>query len=232
MTEGIKIISKKEYLKNNKKPTQEEVWDNINELWVAYKRKPFFCVEDFLKDKKGKVIDLGCGSGRNMIASSDLQYYGVDFSEEQIKSAEKITSGEKINSRFFKSSADKLDKNIFKNEMFDYGLFIATLHCIEGEKERVDALKEFYRVLKFGAEGLISVWNSFDERFDAVNHHGDIYMSWKKDGIEHMRFYYLFSKDEFLKLVRNTGFKIIEIYEHDGINERFSEKNWIVKVKK
>ncbi|MEI6598792.1 MAG: hypothetical protein WCL22_07160, partial [bacterium] len=41
------------------------------------------------------------------------------------------------NAKFFKFPADKIDKSIFKNEMFDYGLFIATLHCIEGEKERL-----------------------------------------------------------------------------------------------
>jgi ubiquinone/menaquinone biosynthesis C-methylase UbiE len=244
MTDPIKIISKKEYLKKNKEPVQEEVWDNISDLWVEFKKKPFFTVEDFLKKassdfansedskiaKEIKVIDLGCGSGRNMIASPDISYYGVDFSGKQVECAKKIASEKKINAKFFKGSAAKLDSNIFKNEMFDYGLFIATLHCIEGEKERKNALKEFYRVLKVGAEGLISVWNSEDSRFNGLL--GDIYMSWKKDGKEHYRYYYLYSKDEFLDLLSSVGFKIIEINTKLEHNDRFFKKNFIVRVKK
>ncbi len=240
--ESIKIIRKSEYEKKFEKPEQEEVWDNISDLWSEFKKKPFFTVEDFLKNKKGKIIDLGCGCGRNMIASIDLEYYGVDFSDKQLKSAEKITLDKKIHAKFFKSSADKLDKNVFKDNMFDYGLFIATLHCIEGEKERENALKEFYRVLKKGAEALISIWNSTDERFKQVNYHGDIYMSWRKDGKEHMRYYYLFDKDEFIDLLKSVGFKILEINTNLDIKDsmriitsqkdRFSKKNWIVRVKK
>lgn len=226
--DSIKIISKQEYLKNHKKPNQEKVWGNISDLWAHYKNEPFFAVKDFLKDKKGLIIDLGCGSGRNMIPSKNLKYYSVDFSEEQIKSAEKITKERKINAEFFKSKADKLDKNIFKNEMFDYGLFIATLHCLESEEERENALKEFYRVLKNNAEALISVCNSEDERFHGLK--GDIYMSWKKDGKNYFRYYYLYSRDELLDLLKKTGFEILEIYPAG--EDRFSKKNWIVRVKK
>ena len=135
----------------------------------------------------------------------------------------------KIGAKFFKLSADKLSKKDFFNEMFDYGLFMATLHCIEGKKNREDALKEFYRVLKKGAEGLISVWNSEDKRFNGLR--GDVYMSWKEDGVAYMRYYYLYEKEEFLNLLKKIGFKVIEFYspmEHD----RFSKKNWIVRVRK
>jgi len=240
MTESIKIISKDEFLKKNKKiPTQEEVWDNISDLWSEFKKKPFFTVEDFLKDKKGKIIDLGCGCGRNMIVSKDIEYYGVDISTEQLKCAEKLIKEKGVNGRFFKSSADKLPKE-FKNEMFDYGLFIATLHCIEGEENRLKALKEFYRVLKKGSEGLISVWNSSDSRFKDVNYHGDVYMSWRKNGKEHMRYYYLYDKDELIDLIKGVGFQILEIKTNEdlkdsiritnSLKDRFSKKNWIIRV--
>ncbi|MBS3075068.1 class I SAM-dependent methyltransferase [Candidatus Pacearchaeota archaeon] len=230
MTTPIKIISKSEYLKNNEQPNQEEIWDSISELWVNYKKEPFFKVKEFLEGKKGLVIDFGCGCGRNMIKNNSLKYYGVDFSSEQLKAAEKITKEKGVNAKFSKSEADKLDKNIFKDEMFDYGLFIATLHCLETKKQRENSLKEFYRVLKKDAEALISVWNSKDERFKGLK--GDIYMSWKKDGKEHMRYYYLYSKDELIDLLKKTGFKILEIYEKEENNDRFSKKNLIIKVKK
>ncbi len=227
---SIKIIRKSEYLKNNEKPIQEDVWDSISDLWADYKKEPFFKVKEFLQGKRGLIIDLGCGCGRNMVAFKDIEYYGVDFSNKQLDAAKKLISDKSIKAKFFKASADKLDKNIFRDNMFDYGLFIATLHCIENKKERKKALKEFYRILKKGAEALISVWNSEDERFHGLK--GDIYMSWRKNGKEHMRYYYLFDKDEFLKLLKKTGFEIIEVFEKDKNNDRFSKKNLIVKVRK
>lgn len=229
MTIPIKIISKKEYLKRNLEPNQEEVWDSIAIPWKEYRSNKIPIVAEFLKDKKGKIIDLGCGSGRNMVKNDDIEYYGVDFSKEQLKQAEKYIKEKKINAKLFKSKADKLNKEDFPDEIFDYGLFIATLHCIEGKKERENALKEFHRVLKPGAEALISIWNSEDKRFNSLK--GDFYMSWKKDNILYMRYYYLYDKKEILDLLKSAGFKILEIYSA-GEHDRFSRKNWIIKIKK
>jgi ubiquinone/menaquinone biosynthesis C-methylase UbiE len=240
--ESIKIIRKSEYEKKFKKPEQEGVWDNIAITWSEYRNKTIPIIEDFLKkassdfeksknNKEIKIIDLGCGSGRNMIASKNFEYYEVDISSNQLALSMQRAEELGVNAKFFKMSADKLSKKDFKNEMFDYGLFIATLHCIEGEKERKNALKEFYRVLKKNAEGIITIWDSEDSRFKDVENHGDIYMSWKVDGKEHMRYYYLFSKDEFIDLLEGVGFKIIKFYEKED-KDRFSKKNWIVRVKK
>jgi ubiquinone/menaquinone biosynthesis C-methylase UbiE len=167
-----------------------------------------------------------------MIPNDNLEYYGIDFSESQITCAKKIIKEKKINARLFRGNVSKLDKNIFKDEMFDYGLFIATLHCLETKNKRLNSLKEFYRILKRGSLALISVWNSEDKRFDKVGNKGNIYMSWKKDGIEHMRYYYLYSKEEFLDLLKKVGFKVLEFYEKKDNNDRFSRKNWIVRVGK
>lgn len=230
--ENIKIISKKEFLRKNKTPDQEEVWDEISDLWVEYKKKPFFNVEEFLKGKKGKVIDLGCASGRNMLKNEAVEYYGVDFSGKQIEFAKKIVKEKGINARFFKMNVDKLDSKIFKDNMFDYGLFIATLHCIDTEEKRLNALKEFYRVLKKNSEALVSVWNSSDARFKGML--GDIYMSWKKDGKEYYRYYYLYDEKELLDLLKSVGFEVLEVLvkEKEHYIDRFSKKNLIVKVKK
>jgi len=226
---SIKIISKEEFEKQDKKPKQEEVWDNIADSWKDHRAKEIPIVAEFLDDKKGKIIDLGCGAGRNMIKNNEIEYYGVDFSKNQLRHAEDYIQEKKINAKLFKSNLNELDKNIFENEMFDYGLFIATLHCLETSKEREDSLKEFYRILKKNAEALISVWDSENKRFNGLK--GDIYMSWKKDNVLYMRHYYLYEKQEILDLLKKTGFKIIQKYkprEHD----RFSKKNLIIRIKK
>jgi len=227
MTDAIKIISKKEYLKENEKPNQEEIWNGIANPWKTYVVKRLPIVEEFLKNKKGKIIDLGCGNGRNMIPSKKIKYYGVDFSAGQLKHAEYRIEKEEINGVLFKQ--DGSDLSFFKNSMFNYGLFMATLHCIEGKKNRERAIKEFYRVLKKGSEALISVWNSEDVRFKGIR--GDIYMSWKEDGVPYMRYYYLYGKKEFLGLLEKNGFHVLEFYEPRE-HDRFSKKNWIVRIRK
>ncbi len=244
MTIPLKIIPKEEYDSRFGKPNQEQVWDEISDLWNEYRKEPFGAVKDFLnkassdflkyenlkipKDKM-KVIDLGCGSGRNMIALKNIEYYGVDISSCQLGCAIVHADEKGINAKFFKNKADKLSRKDFKEEMFDYGLFIATLHCLENKQAREKALKELYRVLKKNAEALISVWNSDDKRFNGLK--GDVYMSWRKDGKDHMRYYYLYDRDEFLDLVKSVGFEILKIYKEKK-GDRFSRKNWILRVRK
>jgi len=224
MTIPIKIISAKEL---KQKPNQEDVWDIISVPWEKYVVKIIPVVEKFLKDKKGKIIDLGCGSGRNMLKNKDVEYYAVDFSLNQLTNAEKYAKSEGINARFSKKKADNL--SVFENEMFDYGLFIATLHCLETSKERKKALQEFYRVLKKGSEGLITVWNSEDKRFKGLK--GDVYMSWRENRIAYMRYYYLHDKNELINLLRGVGFKILEFCSVEE-KDRFSKKNWVIRVGK
>lgn len=230
MINPIKIIKAEEYVLENGKPKQEQIWDSIAQPWRTYVVKKIPVVEEFLKGKKGRVVDLGCGSGRNIIAGKEIEYYGVDFSERQLKFAEKYMKKGRIKGKLFKSRIDRLPFD-FKDNMFDYGLFIGSLHCLESSDERLNALREFYRVLKKGSEGLISVWNSSDKRFDKVGNKGGIYMSWLEDGKPYMRYYYLYKKREFLDLLCQVGFKVLEFYSSREV-DRFSKKNWVVKVGK
>jgi len=113
--------------------------------------------------------------------------------------------------------------------MFDSGLFMAALHCLETEEKRKNALKEFYRVLKPGAEALISVWLSEDSRFEGKD--SEVYMSWMKEGKSIMRYYYLYNQKELTKLLESAGFEVLHVYESKP-NDRFSKKNWIMKIRK
>ena len=57
MTIPIKIISKKEFDKGKNQLEQEEVWDSIAIPWGKYVVKKIPIVEEFLKGKKGNVVD-------------------------------------------------------------------------------------------------------------------------------------------------------------------------------
>lgn len=232
----FKITSKKDYLKENKKPNQLKVWNKIAKPWKTYVVKKIPIVEEFLKKASSlsknnetiKIVDLGCGSGRNIIPIKEIEYYGVDFSEAQLKYAKQYSVKNKVKAKFFKS---KIDNMPFKDNFFDYGLFIGSLHCLETEKKRLESLREFFRVLKPNSQSLISVWNSEDKRFNHVKNHGDIYMSWFEDNIPYMRYYYLYKKEELISHLKKVGFKIPHFYEQRE-HDRFSKKNWIARIEK
>jgi ubiquinone/menaquinone biosynthesis C-methylase UbiE len=232
---NIKIISKKKYLSKNKKPNQQQIWDNIAKPWKTYVVKQIPAVKNFLKNKKGKIIDLGCGTGRNMIPNKNITYYGIDFSTNQLKQARKHIKLNNINAKLYKSKLNKLPTS-FKDNTFDHGLFIASLHCIETKENRKKSLEEFHRVLKPKAKAILTVWNSTDKRFKHINNKGPIYMSWKENNIPHMRYYYLYKKQELTNLVKSIGFKILSFKTHDEnkahLVDRFTKKNHILILEK
>ena len=231
MTIPIKIISKEDYLKTTKKPNQEKIWDNIAKPWKKYVVKQIPGVEKFLKNKKGKVIDLGCGSGRNMIPNKNIKYTGIDFSLKQLEQAKEYLKDNQMKAKLIKSEVSNLKE--IKDNTFDCGLFIAALHCIETPEKRKKSLEELYRVLKPKAKALITVWDSEDKRFSHIKNKGDIYMAWREDNIPHMRYYYLYKKQELKELIKSSRFKIISFHQRKEEDKvRFNKKNWIIQVEK
>ncbi len=85
---------------------QQKIWDNISVPWKIFRVKPFLEVQEFLKNKKGKILDLGCGSGRNFIKIKGI-IYGIDFSKEMIKFAKEYSEKNKIKAEFTKASINR-----------------------------------------------------------------------------------------------------------------------------
>lgn len=186
---------------------QEKIWNKIAVPWKKFRVHPVEKIVDFLKDKKGNILDLGCGSGRNFIKVSGT-IYGVDFSEEMLKFAEEYARKQKINVKMIKAQADDLP---FENNFFDAALFITVLHCIPDSKKREKSLKELFRVMKPKAEAMIIVWNKNQEKFR--NEKKEVIIPWKYNGEKHMRYYYLYDQEELVDLLKNIGFEIIEIQD-------------------
>ncbi|MEK6891494.1 MAG: class I SAM-dependent methyltransferase, partial [Nanoarchaeota archaeon] len=168
----------------DKKLSQEEVWDKIAPLWNRDKMKVPFgddtkgnIFTEFIEESDKKLLDLGCGSGRNFSSLKEAGFKGelsgVDFSREMLKYAEENAKQLGLKCNIIKSKADKLN---FEGDYFDKIICIATLHCIETAEERKNAISEMYRVLKKDGKVLITSWNKTSKRWK--NKPKQKYVSW------------------------------------------------------
>lgn len=215
-----------------KMPDQEKTWDEISGAW-NYTKKPIKVVLDFLGDKKGKILDLGCGSGRHFLNNKKQDFYGVDFSKRMLEFA-----GNRGYNQLIKAEAFNLP---FSDSFFDSAIYIATLHCIPDAEKREKSLQELRRVLKVKSRALISVWNREQPKFKDMKKEAQIEWGMIVNGIEKkiMRYYYLYDKKELIKLLEKY-FKIIKIYEplnsennkHEKIDRRFLRNNIVVEIEK
>jgi len=183
--------------------SQKQVWNNIASEWYEFKINPSEKVLNFLKGKKGKILDLGSGAGRHLRKIPDGKIYLVDFSRSMIKLAKKRAKEKKIDAEF---SVAEIGKLPFENNFFDSAIAIAVFHCIK-PKEQEKAVKELFRVLKPKAKALIAVWNKNSKKFR--NAKKERYVKWRDKG---ERYYYLFDAREIYDLFKKVGFKVISKY--------------------
>jgi tRNA (uracil-5-)-methyltransferase TRM9 len=200
---------------NKLKENQSEIWNNIAPSWRSLKdsQKPLPDLEEFLKDKKGKILDLGCGSGRNFQAMpKNAEIYGIDFSSKMIEYAKIKASELNIACKLFICEADNLP---FEESFFDSAIYVAVLHCIDDVEKRKKSIRELYRVMKPNARAFITVWSKNHER--VKKNSKEQHIPWTVDGKKYQRYYYIYDKDEISSLVKEAGFKIINIRENDNI---------------
>lgn len=206
---------------------QQQVWDKLAESWSKFRKNAPIEVINFLKNKEGKVLDLGCGSGRNFVKKVDIEYFGVDFSQEMIRLAQKTAERLRMKVKLKVADATNLP---FEDNFFDTALFISSLHCIEGEDNRRRALEELHRVMKEGSEAMITVWDKNTTRRLSELEEKEGIVNWKKEGINHERYYYFYEKKELKNLLEEVGFEIIDISSSE--DREISKKNIIFYVKK
>jgi ubiquinone/menaquinone biosynthesis C-methylase UbiE len=178
---------------------QKEVWNALAEPWQKYRQKMPDEVDAFIGDKSGLILDMGCGSGRNIVPGK--KFIGIDFSEKMIKLAKKDAKNK--DALFVVGDLRCLP---FKNTAFDYVIYVSSLQCIK--KDRKKSLKEMRRVIKEDSQAIITVWNYGQPRFNKKEDH----IPWKHEGETYMRYYYLFSQKELEELLKETGFETLKIF--------------------
>lgn len=165
---------------------------NLEEVhwWHKAKRELVnFFLQRNLSDKESKILDVGCGTGKNIESFSKFgTVWGIDSSSEAISFCKK---------RGLKNVVrGNIEKIPFFKQSFNFVTALDVLEHVDDQK----ALKEIHRVLKKRGF-LIATVPAFPKlwsRWDEVLHHKRRY-----------------TKNTLGKLLKNNGFKIIKIsYMH------------------
>jgi len=194
--------------------SEKDVWNEIAPSWNKYKNKPSVTAEDFLRNTRGKVLDLGCGSGRNFVKVKGQELYATDFSEEMIDFAKSRAKKKKMDVNSGVMDAESL---LFEDNFFDGVLCFAVLHCIKGEKKRKKVLQEIYRVLKPGGHALISAWGWQSARLRNKGKEDLVPWTVSSDN-KVLRYNYIFDLNELEKELKDVGFKIDKLWEERNVN--------------
>lgn len=204
-----------------------ETFDEIAPHFDITRYKPWPESKRFIATlpKDSRVLDLGCGNGRNSIflAKEGMRVIGIDFSYGLLKIAKNKMEWKEV-----LDSVELLQGDItslpLEDESVDAVLYIATIHHLPTPQERLKSLLEVRRCLKLGGRGLVSAWAQEQEKFrDELKRseeakeegfeYGDIFLPWEmKDGRVFQRYYHLFSRVEFEGLIEKSGLEAIRIF--------------------
>ena len=181
--------------------SQQQVWNMIAESWTHFRNKPLKELEN-LDWKKGKILDLGCGNCRNLLAFKNLDCYGIDFSENMLIEARKFTKKHSFKVKLKQASIEKIP---FDNTYFDYVLAVAVLHHLKNPETSV---KEIYRVLKPGGEAFITVWNKLQIRF--LFKKKELPIPWKQKDKILYRYYNFVGYFQLRRMLKKNDFNILK----------------------
>lgn len=170
----------------------------------------------YLPLKPSRVLDAGCGNGRNSIPLTKIagEIHLLDSSPEMIELAKQNMRAN--GARNVEFAVGRLEKLPYKDGFFDAVLCIAALHHLRSGKARLAALSEVFRLLTPGGLLLATVWNRSQARFEKTGKNALI--PWKTKGeTEVLRYYHFFDPLELETLAVEAGFKEVKLFgEKDG----------------
>jgi SAM-dependent methyltransferase len=118
-------------------------------------------------DRPGRLIDLGCGTGRLLIPSARRGFWvlGVDLSESMLKEVGRRAAREGVLANRLKANLVELEG--LREQAFDYAACLfSTLGMIHGAEQRQRVVEHAYRLLRPGGRFVLHVHNRWFNFWD------------------------------------------------------------------
>ena len=213
--------------------TNKEVYDEIAESWYRFRHRSRFTTE--LKEMatrwhRGKLLNIGCAHGPDFLPfKNNFELWGLDFSVQMLKLAQKYAAKFDLKIKLTLADATSLP---YPDNAFDCAIAVAVYHNIQGDRQRLEALRELRHVLKPGGEAFITVWNKWQPRFWLKGK--EINIPWKSRTKSYSRYYYLYTYPELRSLLTRAGFEILSIFPEKSYRFplKFFSRNICALVKK
>ncbi len=186
---------------------QKEAWEKLYENKNRYGTEPCqFAIKSlkWMKKRKGnKILDLGCGEGKDSIffAKNSYEVFSLDCSEKAIKNFEEKIKKNNVQKLVHPFLYDISEPLKFDNETFNIVFAHLSLHYFD-DKTTTMIFNEIHRVLKTDGLLFVKVKSTDDP----------LYSKGKKideDMFELGHIRHFFSKDYLINKLK--GFKILYI---------------------
>jgi len=198
----------------------ETTYNIIAEDFNKTRYKIWRCVLQFIAslEYNTKMLEVGCGNGKNMLYRNDIYSYGIDISEEQV---------EICKSKGLRVEKANMTSLPYESNEFDNIICIATYHHLDNPDDRRKAILEMYRVLKPNGKLLLTVW-AMEQDLDSKRKFtsSDEMVSWELNGSTYYRYYHIYKKGELEEEIREfcSEFKIESV--------KYELGNWSIIVSK
>ena len=201
------------------------VYSQIAREFDYTRYKPWPSVVSFVNslETNNKLLDVGCGNGRHLQINPNIVNTGCDLCPEFVQ----ICRDKGLD--VVESDCRKLP---FADNSFDAVICIAVIHHLDTEEDRQRAVAEIVRITKPGGKIMIQVWadsvlgTKTGSKFTKLQGQGDYSVSWTTKSSEVLsRFYHVFNREEFEKMLSEVGsIEIVHIWEEAN--------NWIGTINK
>lgn len=152
---------------------QKEIWQKehtkVNSIPSMASSEPSSGVAsfvEFLKEKgirSGKVLDIGCGQGRNSVYLSEngFDVWGIDYIKEALELTKGLADRKSVTLNLVEGEIDKPWP--FEDNFFDIEVDSFSSIDIESKEGRETYRDELLRTLKPGGHALVTVVSADDE---------------------------------------------------------------------
>ncbi|MDD2745138.1 MAG: class I SAM-dependent methyltransferase [Candidatus Gracilibacteria bacterium] len=188
------------------------MYDAFAEAFARTRKKPWPDIQEVLSiitdkgyPKLGRVIDIGCGSGRLLGVLKNVdEYVGIDITQGLLD----IAKGSYPEHRF--ELCDMTHIDALKLTMFDTVFFVASYHHILDPKQQTTVLFQAKKLLAPGGIIVLLNWNLRNQK-NATRYENN----WISRSVldipfgGHSRHYYAFKLEELRNIYTQCGLKIL-----------------------